>query len=78
MERFPATMELALCAMILAVFLGIGAGIISAIKRYSIFDYGSMFIALAGVLCPFLARLGAYLFLLCLFRYFARIGAFRL
>ena len=52
MERFPATMELALCAMILAVFLGIGAGIISAIKRYSIFDYGSMFIALAGVSMP--------------------------
>jgi len=52
MERFPATMELALCAMILAVFLGIGAGIVSAIKRYSIFDYGSMFIALAGVSMP--------------------------
>ena len=52
MERFPATMELALCAMILAVFLGIGAGIISAIKRYSIFDYGSMVIALAGVSMP--------------------------
>jgi len=52
MERFPATMELALCAMILAIFLGIGAGIISAIKRYSIFDYGSMFIALAGVSMP--------------------------
>ena len=52
MERFPATMELALCAMILAVILGIGAGIISAIKRYSIFDYGSMFVALAGVSMP--------------------------
>lgn len=52
MERFPATMELALCAMILAIVLGIGAGIISAIKRYSIFDYGSMFIALAGVSMP--------------------------
>ncbi len=52
MERFPATMELAACAMILAVILGIGAGIISAIKRYSIFDYGSMFIALAGVSMP--------------------------
>ncbi len=52
MERFPATMELALCAMILAIILGIGAGIISAIKRYSIFDYGSMFIALAGVSMP--------------------------
>lgn len=52
MERFPATMELALCAMILAVILGIGAGIVSAIKRYSFFDYGSMFVALAGVSMP--------------------------
>lgn len=52
MERFPATMELALCAMILAILLGIGAGIISAIKRYSIFDYGSMFVALTGVSMP--------------------------
>lgn len=51
-ERFPATVELATVAMLLAVFLGIGAGIISAIKRYSIFDYGSMFIALAGVSMP--------------------------
>ena len=51
-ERFPATVELATVAMILAVFLGISAGIISAIKRYSIFDYGSMFIALAGVSMP--------------------------
>lgn len=52
MERFPATVELATVAMILAIVLGLSAGIISAIKRYSIFDYSSMFVALAGVSMP--------------------------
>jgi len=51
-DRFPATAELALVAMLLAVILGISAGIISAIKRYSIFDYSAMFAALAGVSMP--------------------------
>lgn len=52
MARFPATVELATVAMILAIVLGIGAGILSAVKRYSIFDYSSMFVALAGVSMP--------------------------
>jgi len=52
LDRFPATVELSLVAMLIAVFFGIGAGIISAVKRYSIFDYGSMFGALAGVSMP--------------------------
>lgn len=51
-DRFPATVELATVAMILAIILGIGAGIISAIKRYSMFDYSAMFVALAGVSMP--------------------------
>lgn len=51
-ERFPATVELATVAMILAIILGVGAGIISAIKRYSVFDYSAMFVALAGVSMP--------------------------
>jgi ABC-type dipeptide/oligopeptide/nickel transport system permease component len=51
-ERFPATVELAVVAMILAIIFGIGAGIISAVKRYSVFDYSAMFVALAGVSMP--------------------------
>ena len=51
-DRFPATAELSLVAMIFAIIFGILAGIISAVKRYSIFDYGSMFVALAGVSMP--------------------------
>jgi len=52
LDRFPATLELASIAMIIAIIVGVGAGIISAIKRYSIFDYASMFTALAGVSMP--------------------------
>ena len=52
LDRFPATVELASTAMILAIIFGVIAGIISAAKRYSVFDYASMFGALAGVSMP--------------------------
>jgi dipeptide transport system permease protein len=49
---FPATVELSLCAIILAIALGIPAGMIAAIKRGSIFDQGLMGIALVGYSMP--------------------------
>lgn len=52
MERFPATVELSLFAMFFAVIAGLFAGIISAVKRYSFFDYAAMGTALAGVSMP--------------------------
>jgi len=52
MERFPATIELSLVALSFATIAGLFAGIISAVKRYSIFDYASMTTALAGVSMP--------------------------
>jgi peptide/nickel transport system permease protein len=51
-QRFPATMELTLAALCIACFFGIIFGIISATKQYSIFDYVSMLVALAGVSMP--------------------------
>jgi peptide/nickel transport system permease protein len=51
-ERFPATMELALAAMMISSFLGIILGIISATKQYSWFDYASMVGSLFGVSMP--------------------------
>lgn len=50
--RFPSTLELSIFAMIFATFIGLFAGIISAVKRYSIFDYFTMLIALFGVSMP--------------------------
>ncbi len=50
--RFPATVELALFAMIIAVLVGIPAGIISAARRNSMWDGISMFGSLIGVSMP--------------------------
>jgi dipeptide transport system permease protein len=49
---FPATVELSICAMIIAIALGIPAGVIAAMKRGSIFDQGLMGIALVGYSMP--------------------------
>jgi dipeptide transport system permease protein len=49
---FPATIELALCAIIFALLIGIPAGIVAAVKRNSIFDHGVMGISLAGYSMP--------------------------
>lgn len=52
MSVFPATLQLAIAAMVVAILMGIPVGIISAIKQYSIFDTISMLIALLGVSMP--------------------------
>ncbi|WP_042351737.1 ABC transporter permease [Bacillus massiliigorillae] len=47
-----ATIELALAAMLIAVFVGVNAGIISAWFQNSWFDYIAMLLALIGVSMP--------------------------
>ena len=49
---FPATVELAICAMLLAILLGLPAGIISASKRGSFSDQAIMGTALVGYSMP--------------------------
>jgi dipeptide transport system permease protein len=49
---FPATLELASCAMLFAVIFGLPAGIIAAVKRNSIFDHGVMGVSLTGYSMP--------------------------
>jgi peptide/nickel transport system permease protein len=51
-ERFPRTVELTLLAMAIASVIRISAGIISATRRYSVFDNMSMLVALFGVAAP--------------------------
>jgi len=63
-ERFPATIELAVGAMIFAMVLGVPLGYIAA-KRYGgVVDQASLFISLLGVSIPifFLAILLKYIF----------------
>jgi peptide/nickel transport system permease protein len=50
--RLLATIELSIAAMLIATLFGIAAGVISAVRQYSILDYGSMFLALVGVSMP--------------------------
>ncbi len=49
---FPATMELAICAILFAVLVGVPAGVIAAAKRGSIFDHGVMAVSLTGYSMP--------------------------
>ena len=49
---FPATVELSVCAIILAVFIGLPAGMIAAVKRGSPFDHTVMAGALTGYSMP--------------------------
>jgi len=50
--KIPATFEMALCAQIFAIVVGIPAGIVSATRRNSIFDNFSMIGSLVGVSMP--------------------------
>ena len=52
MTLFPATMELAICAIILAVCLGIPAGVVAAVKRGTWLDQTIMGTALVGYSMP--------------------------
>ena len=49
---FPATVELAVCAILFALIIGIPAGIIAAVKRNSILDHGVMGVSLTGYSMP--------------------------
>ncbi len=49
---FPATVELSLCAMLIAVAIGLPAGILAAVRRGSVFDHSVMAASLTGYSMP--------------------------
>jgi len=51
-ERLPASLELAVAAMVFALVLAVPIGIISAVRRGSMMDMGSMLGALLGLSMP--------------------------
>jgi peptide/nickel transport system permease protein len=67
-ERLPLTIELGAIALIIAILIGIPAGILSAVKRNSIWDVITMVGANIGVSMPvyWLGLMLAYLFALVL------------
>jgi dipeptide transport system permease protein len=50
--RFPATIELSVCAMLIALVVGIPAGILAATKRNTVWDYAVMGASLTGFSMP--------------------------
>ena len=63
-ERLPVTIELATSALIFAILLGIPLGIVSAYRRNSSIDVGTMILANIGVSMPvfWLGLMLAFLF----------------
>ncbi|OIJ95216.1 ABC transporter permease [Streptomyces colonosanans] len=51
-DRFPVTLGLALGAAVLWLVFGVAAGVLSALKRGSLWDRGAMVVALSGVSLP--------------------------
>jgi dipeptide transport system permease protein len=49
---FPATLELSICAILLAIVIGIPAGVIAATRRGGSADHGLMTVALVGYSMP--------------------------
>ena len=51
-ERIPATAELAVAAMVVAILIAIPLGVVAAVRRGTAVDYSAMTFALAGVSIP--------------------------
>jgi len=52
LEKLPVTMELAAFAIVIALVIGVPAGIVSAVKRNTAWDYGANAVALWGLSTP--------------------------
>jgi peptide/nickel transport system permease protein len=51
-QKLPVTLQLALMSMVVALVIGIGAGVLSAVKKGSAWDYVINVVALAGISTP--------------------------
>jgi len=68
-QRFPATVEVAIVAMIISLAVGVPLGILSAVKRDSIVDQIARVLSLVGVSMPVF-----WLGLVALLVFYARLG----
>jgi oligopeptide transport system permease protein len=51
-QGFPVSLKLGLGAILLALTLGVLAGVIAAIKQNTLIDYGVMFVSMTGITFP--------------------------
>ena len=52
LQKLPVTLQLATMAMIIALTIGVGAGVISAVKKDSVWDYAVNVVSLWGISTP--------------------------
>lgn len=52
LERLPATVQLAVASLLVAIAVALPAGIVSAVKRNTVWDRAAMFLALFGQSMP--------------------------
>ncbi len=52
LERFPLTFSLALLGIVISIVIAIPLGVVSAVKRWSIWDYGGMIFSQIGMALP--------------------------
>jgi len=52
LQLFPATVELSVCAILFAVVLGLPLGVIAAVRRGTVFDYGLIGVSVIGASMP--------------------------
>ena len=52
LETLPATVELAVAAMLVSMCVAMPLGILAAVRQHSMIDYSSMVVALLGVSMP--------------------------
>ena len=64
LQRLPATLELALSAFVLSIIVGVPIGILSAVKRDTIFEHFGKLFAVVGIAAPsfWVAIMGILLF----------------
>ncbi len=51
-QKLPVTLQLAVMAMAIALVIGVGAGIVSAVKKDTVWDYAANVFALWGISTP--------------------------
>lgn len=51
-QGFPVSASLGVIALVLALFFGMTAGVISAVRRNTVFDFGFMLLATVGIAVP--------------------------
>jgi peptide/nickel transport system permease protein len=64
MERLPATLALMGASTLLAIFMGVGIGLLAAMRQHSVFDYATTTAAMVALSLPtfWFGLLGIYVF----------------